>query len=68
MIRDSDLVRRFEDEESGRTPPDHAANLAVVEALWEEARRLGVVPSPDPLEGIESDIRLAGALNVRKPS
>lgn len=36
--------------------------LAAVDALVEEARALGVWPPRDPLEGIEVDVRVAGAL------
>jgi len=30
-----------------------------------EAKTLGVLPVKDPLEGIDTDIRLAGILNVQ---
>jgi hypothetical protein len=40
--------------------------LRIFEALYEEAKQLGVFPLKDPLEGIEVDIRLARALNARK--
>lgn len=66
MIREPELVRRFEDEQLRKESTDHASGLAVFEALWEEARSLGVLPLADPLEGIEVDIRLAEALNVRR--
>jgi hypothetical protein len=68
MMRNPDLVRRFEDELKRRSPPDYAANLAIFEAMWAFARSLGVLPPADPLEGIDTDIRLAEALNVRKAS
>jgi hypothetical protein len=29
---------------------------------------LGVLPPSDPLEGLDTVVRLAGALNFRKPS
>jgi hypothetical protein len=31
--------------------------------MWEEGRKLGVLPLKDPLEGIEVDIRMARILN-----
>ena len=68
MIRNPDLVRRFEDDLARESPLDYHANLAIFEAMWEHARKLGALPACDPLEGIELDIRLAGALNVRKSS
>jgi hypothetical protein len=66
MIRDPDLWRAFEDDLCRRTPPDHLRNLHLVEALLEEARRLGVWPPTDPLEGIDVDIRVARALDVHR--
>lgn len=68
MILDPELVRRFEIEEIRRAPADYHAGLAVFEALWEHGCRLGVLPLSDPLEGIETVVRLAGALSVRQPS
>jgi hypothetical protein len=68
MIRDVELVRRFEIEETRREPADYHKSLSIFEALWEHACRLGVLPPADPLEGIETVVRLAGALSVRRPS
>ena len=65
MVRDPALVKQFHDDQLRREKPDYRASLAIFEALWQEARTLGVLPSADPLEGIEIDIRLAEALHVR---
>ena len=40
--------------------------MLIAEALYEEARALGVFPLKDSLDGIEVDIRLARALNAVK--
>ena len=40
-------------------------HLKIFEALYLEAKNLGVFPLKDPLEGIEVDIHLAAVLNVR---
>ena len=45
-----------------RTPPDSGQSLAIVEALAEEARRLGTFRREDPLEGTETVIRVARAV------
>ena len=68
MIRNPHLVRAFEDERARGDVPDYFRNARIVEALYREARALGVFPGPDPLAGIEADIALARALNVRKPA
>ncbi len=68
MMRRPELVALFEAELARREPLDHRRNLAVFEALFREARALGVLPGIDLLEGLDVDIRLARALNVRIPS
>ncbi|HEU4385921.1 MAG TPA: hypothetical protein VFR85_20720 [Anaeromyxobacteraceae bacterium] len=59
------MLEAFEAELSRRSPPDHAANLRIAEALWREAVALGALPPSDPLEGVEVDVALARALRVR---
>jgi hypothetical protein len=68
MITNAGLVQAFERELSRRTPVDYQANLRIIEALYQEARLLGAWPPADPLAGIEVDLRLARALNVRRTS
>ena len=65
MIRRRDLVEAFERELAQRESVDPARNLRIFEALYHEACLLGVFPLRDPLDGIEVDIRLARAINVR---
>ena len=66
VIRHPELVEEFERVYALEHPLDYAESLAIYEALWEHARRLGALPSDDPLEGIDVDIRLAQILNVRR--
>lgn len=66
MLKDEPLVNAFEKMQMRNFKPDYFRNLAIFEALYQEARRLGALPLEDPLEGIEVDIRLAAALNVRE--
>jgi hypothetical protein len=68
MVRDTERLRRFEDELSRSHKADYRESLAVFEALWEHALRLGVLPARNVLEGIDVDVRLAKALNVRNAS
>ncbi len=62
------MLEAFERAQLRRRPPNYLENLAIFEALYEEGCLLGVIPPKDPLEGIETDIRLARALCVRPPS
>ncbi|MFP3870624.1 MAG: hypothetical protein ACLFVT_07080 [Syntrophobacteria bacterium] len=63
MIRDQELWKRFEAKLSREKPASLEENLRIVEALYQEARGLGVFPSSDPLEGIEVDIKVARVVN-----
>ena len=46
-------------------PVDFQRNLRLLDAMYEHARALGVFPLADPLEGLETDIQVAKALNVQ---
>jgi len=45
-------------------PADFHRNLALVESMYELARKVGAFPLGDPLEGIETKIRVARVVNV----
>ena len=66
MLKGNSLLGTFEKEQMQKSKPDFFKNLRVFEALYEEAKQMGVFPLKDPLEGIEVDIRLAKVLNARK--
>ena len=68
MIRAGKRLEKFEREYVLRLGSDFFRNLRIFEGLYEEARKLGTIPSADPLEGIEKDIHLARVLNVRRTS
>lgn len=65
MITNPALVEAFEHAQARQATPGFLHNLRLVDALHQEARTLGIFPLKDPLDGIEVDIRLAKALNVR---
>lgn len=64
MIHNPTLVQSFERDLIRRTSVSYSRNVKIVEALWEEARLLGAWPPADPLDGIDTDVRLARVLNV----
>lgn len=68
MIKDSQHLEQFENQYKKNTPPDFFRNLEIYEALYEEARALGIFPLKDPLEGLEIKISLAKAVNVSGPA
>jgi len=68
MIKDSATWERWERETQLSQPADFRRNLRLLEAMYEEARALGVMAVPPGLEGLESRLRLAMVLNVRTSS
>ena len=65
MIKDALYWEKWERETQLRQPADFRANLRLLEAMYEEARALGVMSVPPALEGLESRLRLGRVLNVR---
>ena len=63
MIKDPELLAKFEREEMKRAKPDYLSALRLFEGMWREGMALGVLPLKDPLEGIDVDIRIARMLN-----
>lgn len=63
MVRNAAALARFEAEFIRNEPADYHRNLAIVEALAQEAQALGVFRRKDPLEGIETIVRIARAVN-----
>ena len=67
MIKDFQHLKKIENQYKKNTPPDLFRNLKIYEALYEEARALGVFPLKDPLKGLEIRISLTKAVNVSVP-
>ena len=63
MIKDSKILQKFEDETSKRDKVNVQKNFALVDAMYKEAVLLGVFPLKEALSGIETDIKIAKALN-----
>ncbi len=64
MIKDRAAWEKWEADYIRRTPVDIAHNLAIVEALYQEARALGIFPLADPLQGLEDKIRFVKAIHA----
>ncbi len=63
MIKDAEYVRRFEADLISEQKISYEDAMKIFEAMWEEAVSLGILPAKEPLEGIESDIKIARILN-----
>jgi hypothetical protein len=67
VIKDFSKYNEFERELSRIRKADYWQNLKIVDALYQEARALGIFPLKNPLDGIEVDVAIAWAVNhVRK--
>lgn len=64
MIKDIALWEQWEAEYIASEPADFQRNLQLVEWMYEHAFALGAFDSLDPLEGIETKIRLAAVVNA----
>jgi hypothetical protein len=68
MIRNAALWEEWERQALRSEPVDFKHNLMLLEAMYEHARRLGAFPPANPLEGLETKLKLAKVLSVRTPS
>lgn len=64
MVRNRTAWTEWEARYTASQPVDFHRNLEMLEAMYEYARFLGVFPLDNPLQGLETDIRVAKALNV----
>jgi len=63
MIRNHRLLESFEKKLMKKEKLDIRSNFRIVDALYHEAVELGAIPMKDPLEGIETDIKVAKVVN-----
>ncbi|MBI5234685.1 MAG: hypothetical protein HY886_00335 [Deltaproteobacteria bacterium] len=64
MVKDAELLKKFEERlarQQGPLPREKA--VAIFAGMWDEAVAIGVLPSKTPMDGIETDIKLAQILN-----
>jgi hypothetical protein len=63
MIKNCEQIREFERELIRKEKTDVTKNFQIVNAMYQEAVELGIIPMKDPLDGLEIDIRIAEVLN-----
>ena len=64
MIKNPETLKKFESEfVSGQGSISYEQSQKLFAAMWQEGVTFGVLPSADPLVGIEVDIRMARILN-----
>ncbi len=64
MIKDIEYFEKFETEFISKQEFSYEDALRIIESLWEEGMILKVLPPKDPIEGIETDIKIAKILNL----
>lgn len=68
MIRDVNYWNHWEEELQRQTPVDVVQNYRLMDAMYQEARQLGLITRLNPLDGLEAIILYAKAVNVPSPS
>lgn len=63
MIINRAEVEKFEKERTRTEKADVQKNLAILNALYDEAVALGVFPAKDPLEGLDVVLKIARVVN-----
>ena len=66
MIRNPRLLEALEKDLVRQETADYPQNMRIFEALYLQAKALGVLPLKDPLEDIETDLCIARVLPARK--
>ena len=63
MIKNPKTLEKFEKKYIKKNNLTFKEKLEIYESLWAEALLMKVLPLKDPLEGIETDIKIARILN-----
>ena len=63
MIKNPKTLENFEKKYIKENNLTFKEKLEIYESLWAEALLMQVLPLKDPLEGIETDIKIARILN-----
>lgn len=63
MITNHQELQKFEKELRRKEKVDVTRNFRIVDALYNEAVALGVIPRRDHLDGLEIDIKIARVVN-----
>jgi len=66
LIKDKKLLDQWYKRQLREEGLHFSSNIRILEAMYEEARMLGVFPIQDRLEGLERKIHLAKVVNVSK--
>ncbi|MCK4241113.1 MAG: hypothetical protein KAX30_05780 [Candidatus Atribacteria bacterium] len=63
MIKNRKIVQKFEEELIKKEKVNLIKNLQIIDAMYKEARALGVIPMKYPLNGWDIDAKIAMVVN-----
>ena len=63
MIKNRKIVQKFEEELIKKEKVNLIKNFQIMDAMYKEARALGVIPMKDPLNGWGIDAKIAMVVN-----
>jgi hypothetical protein len=68
MISEINYWNHWEEELLRQTPVDVEQNFRLMDAMYQQAHQMGLIPRLNPLDGLEAIILYAKAINVPSPS
>ncbi len=63
VIKNSKIVQKFEEELIKKEKVNLVKNFQIMDAMYKEAKALGVIPVKDPLSGWDIDAKIATVVN-----
>jgi len=66
MIKNKKILYQFNKTYLKKRNYSYKKSLEIFEALWQEAVNLNILPLKNPLEGIDSCLRIAKILNSHR--
>ena len=63
MLKDFKSIDQLEKDFIADNPLSYSQALRILESMWAEGVKLGVLPLQNPFEGLDIDFKIAKALN-----
>jgi hypothetical protein len=64
VIKNAQKIEELERDFISRHRLSYEQSLRIFTSLWQEGQKMGVLPPANPLEGFETDLRVARILNT----
>jgi hypothetical protein len=64
VIKNAQKLEELEKDIISRNRLSYEQSLLIFTSLWQEGQKMGVLPPANPLEGIETDLKIARILNT----